>query len=197
MCRSLVKHVDRRPEHCVRFNRKVLFNRLQRLTAGFIHEVDDKAFGVAGHDIDRHILDHLHEPLCLVLFVHLRRHDVPAQDRIPLAACAIPWGYLQMQVLASQTNPRGVRQVCRVGKKAALMGRVLVEYVDTGPDNVLRVDAELMPELAQQGDRCRVGISDHESVEITDHDSLRQGIQHTVVVRFGSPGDIQLSDTEC
>ena len=193
MARVLVEHIDRLAEQSVGRDRQVLFDALQGLEAGLVGVVDAEVLEVAGHHVDRHLVDHFQEPFGVLLGLHLLGDDVPRQHRVQVgAAAAEDRPDVEVKHLAGDVDARRVRQVFRVAEQIALMLRPLVEDVDRGSDDILCLQVQGMLDRLEQLDRLGVGVVDGEVLQLTGHDRQRPIVDHlleAVVDALGVPGE--------
>ncbi|MGY4417903.1 hypothetical protein ACVWY2_000328 [Bradyrhizobium sp. JR6.1] len=180
MRRVLVEDVERVAEDLVRRHREQVLHGVERLEAGLV-DVGDVEVGIAHHDVDRHVVEHLQQPLGLGFKPRLLGRELPGQHRSAVAAARIGHRrHGEIERLAADGDARLVRQVLRIGQEPALMLRVLVKDVDRLSDQRVDFHRQNMLDLFQILPRRLVDVGDLEIVQLAEHDTDRHVVEQPV-----------------
>ncbi len=161
-----------------------MLHGLQRLQAGFVEVVDLEALRIAGHDVDRHVVDHLQKTRARAVRLDLLGHHAPGHHRADVGALpVVDGGDQEVERLGPQLDRGRVRQVARIGDDPALMRRVLVEDVDAGADELVGLERQIIFEPGERLGRDLVEIGDLEVFRIAHHHAHRHALDHLVELR--------------
>jgi hypothetical protein len=137
MRRILVEDIDGLAQHLIGRYRQEALDRAQGIDAGFVDVVDFEVDRLAGHDVDRHVVDHLYQPRRVGIGLDLLGDDAPRHHQRDVVTALVANGSnQQVERLGTDLDQRVVRQVFRIRQELVLVGGVLVEHVDARADEV-------------------------------------------------------------
>ena len=143
MLRILMEDIDARADDVVRLHRQQVLEGLEGLDAGLVGVVDGEVFQIQGQDVDRHLLDHLHQPRRFRVGLDLLGDHAPGQHGGGVVALLVAnGGDQQIEDLVADLDLGVVRQVPGIAQDAALVLRVLVKDVDARAQKIVGLDGQ-------------------------------------------------------
>ena len=180
--RVLVEDVDAGADDVVGLHRQYVLQLLQGGDAGLVGVVDLEIFQITGEHVDGHVLDHLGQARRLGVELELLGDHAPGEHGRHVVAVRVhDRRDQQVKVFPADLDDGRVGQVCGIGEQLALMGRVLVEDVDAGADDVIGLHRQHVLQLLQGGDAGLVGVGNLEFVQIAYQDVDGHVLDHLLV----------------
>ncbi|TAI65572.1 hypothetical protein [Bradyrhizobium sp. Leo170] len=174
-----VKDIEGFSENLVRRHREQVLDGVERLQAGLV-DVGDPAIGIAHHDVDGHVVEHLQLPFGLGLELRLFSRQFPGQHRSGVAAAAVHHrGHREVEGLAADRDARLVRQILRIGEQPALALRFFMEDVDRLAEQGVDLHRQHMLDLLEILPGGFVEVDDLEIGQLADHHADRHVIQQS------------------
>ena len=185
-----MKDVETLTEEFVRLAGQQMFQRGQGLDAGLVDVVDREIGRIQRHHVERHFVQHLHQPGGLLVCLNLLRDDAPGQHGLDIVALRIgDGGHQQIENLVSQLDVGLKGQVGRIPEQVALMLGLGMKDIDALAKQIVGLAGEQMFQWRQGLNAGCVDEIDGEIVQIQRHHIYRHVVDHLAVCR-----DVHLGD---